>query len=359
MKLTISKINLLVALRTVAPAAPSRASLPVLSNVLISATDAGLVLAATNLEMAIMAQADATVDAQGKTTASARLLTDLVASFDAPEVEMELDAGMLKLRSGGSKAQLTTIDAGDFPPVNWYANSGIVFAGGELPRILDMVTFAASTDEARPVLHGVQVRHAGNYLTWAATDGFRVSVVEKEMPGVGWNAIIPAKALAAVAKLAAGGLVTMSMSINSDKAHFTGAGWALSASLIDGNFPDYTVIMPKKFTFQAEIARNDVLNAIARAYLFRGEKGIVRMAFEPGRVTVTGQAEEAGNSETVVDCKTMDALEVAFNVTFIRELLSTMTGETVTIQGKDGKSPVMFTGSDADFRHVLMPMHVG
>ncbi|HET6845773.1 MAG TPA: DNA polymerase III subunit beta, partial [Anaerolineales bacterium] len=179
MKATVPQEKLAHGLGLVSRAVAPRSTLPVLGNILIASDEGRLRLSATNLELGITCWIPARIEQNGSTTVPARTFSDLVSTLPAEQVMLSLDTRTqtLNVRGGTSTNDIKCIDAQEFPPTPGADLDGAVqLDAAEFREMIQQVAFAASTDEARPVLMGVLLQVEKDKLTLAAADGFRLSV---------------------------------------------------------------------------------------------------------------------------------------------------------------------------------------
>ena len=209
MKVSVSQQSLAHGLGIVSRAVSPRSTLPVLSNVLVATDEGRLRLSATNLEMGITNWIGARIEEEGSITVPARTFADLVNTLPADQLSLTLNARTqtLTVRCGTSVTDIKGIDAQEFPPMPATdVSEGVQIKVSDFKEMIQQVTFAASTDEARPVLEGVQLSMDGSTISMAATDGFRVAVKTldfsepPEGPVTNFTALLPASALAEVGK---------------------------------------------------------------------------------------------------------------------------------------------------------------
>jgi DNA polymerase-3 subunit beta len=200
--------NLARGLQVVSRAVSTRSTLPVLANVLLKTEDAGLKLTATNLEIGITYWVPGKIDQDGSTTVPARLLTDLVNSLPSSErVDLELQAGdTLHIRCGRFETHIKGIDADEFPAIPMAGERPTTRISQKVLRTaLEETTFAAASDEARPILTGVLARFEGDRVTLAAADNYRIAV--KTIPVLDpveeTSLVIPARSLNELARVLA------------------------------------------------------------------------------------------------------------------------------------------------------------
>ncbi len=376
MKVSCLQENSARGLSLVARAVATRSTLPVLGNVLLATDHGRLRLSATNLELGISCWIGAKVDDDGAITVPARTFVDLVNTLPNDTVSMDLTVRTLTLnvRCGAFNNDIKCIDAQDFPPFpSVEANSGLTLNVEDLRQMIGQVVLAASTDDARPVLTGVLIEITGDTMTLAAADGFRLSVrsaqLGEKVSGT-TKAIIPARALAELGRILSDGeeTVTMTLPPNRGQVIFRSKNVELVSQLIDGTFPDYRSIIPTSYTTRSVMSTNALLKACKAADIFAREAAhSARLhispgsQLEPGKVEITATAAETGSNETVVDA-TVDggAIEIAFNVRFLVEVLNVIDTPNVALETSSTSSPGVIkpVGRD-DFLHVVMPMHLG
>ncbi len=376
MKVSCLQENLARGLSLVARAVATRSTLPVLGNVLLATDHGRLRLSATNLELGISCWIGAKVDEDGAITVPARTFVDLVNTLPNDTVSMELAVRTLTLnvRCGAFNNDIKCIDAQEFPPFpSVEADSGLTLNVEDLRQMIGQVVLAASTDDARPVLTGVLIEITGNTMTLAAADGFRLSVrsaqLGEKVSGT-TKAIIPARALAELGRILSDGeeTVTMTLPPNRGQVIFRSKNVELVSQLIDGTFPDYRSIIPTSFSTRSVMSTSALLKACKAADIFAREAAhSARLhitpgtQLEPGKLEITATAAETGSNETVVDA-TVDggAIDIAFNVRFLVEVLNVIDTPNVALETSSTSSPgVIKPVGREDFLHVVMPMHLG
>ena len=376
MKVTVLQENLAHGLSIVSRAVSPRSTLPVLANVLIATDEGRLRLSATNLELGITCWIGAKVEEEGSTTVPARTFADLVGQLPDPQVSLSLDARTqtLNIRSGASTNDVKCIDAQEFPPmpVPDFENA-IQINIADFKEMIQQVAFAASNDEARPVLMGVLVNVDKDTVTMAAADGFRLSVRKATLstsvsPAI--SAIIPARALLELARIASDGdeMVQMVLPKGRGQVVFRVKDAELVSQLIDGTFPDYQQIIPRSYKSRTLVSTASLLKACKQAEIFAREgSNVVRLniknsgELQPGEVEISAHSEETGSNETIVEA-TVDGvpLLIAFNVKFLREVLEVVKTPNVAIETSAANAPgVVRPVGDEFFQHVIMPMHLG
>ncbi|MBT3320888.1 MAG: DNA polymerase III subunit beta [Anaerolineae bacterium] len=377
MKITILQENLARGLGIVSRAVSPRSTLPVLANILIATDEGRLRLSATNLELGITAWIPAKVEEEGTTTVPSRTFSDLVNALPGDQVQLNLatETQTLNIKSGTSVNDVKCIDAEDFPPLSTPdMENAIQLNVVDFKEMIQQVAFAASSDEARPVLMGVLLTVTGDEIIMASADGFRLSVrkatlsapIEKPI-----NAIIPARALSELARIAGDGADLISMTVPEGRGQvvFRVKDAELVSQLIEGTFPDYEQIIPRTHKSRTIVSTAALLKACKQAEIFaRDGTNVARIEIKgtdddmaPSEIEISAQSEETGSNETIVEA-TVDGigLLIAFNVKFLREVLEIIKTPNVALETSAPNAPGVIRPIDDDgFTHVIMPMHLG
>jgi len=382
MKVIVLQENLAHGLSIVSRAVSPRTTLPVLANILVATDEGRLRLSATNLELGITCWIGAKIEEEGSTTVPARTFVDLVATLPAEQVSLNLNATTqtLNMRCGASNTDIKCIDAQEFPPLPVPEMEGAIQINvADLKEMIQQVVFAASVDEARPVLMGVLMTVDKDTITMAAADGFRLSVRKATLPTNASlsqsvpqpvTAIIPGRALSELARVAADGneMIAMVLPKARGQVIFRVKDVELVSQLIDGTFPDYQQIIPRSYKSRTLLSTQALLKACKQAEIFAREgSNVARLnikssgELEPGSVEIFAQSEETGSNETVV-AATIEGvgLLIAFNVKYMREVLEVIKTPNVALETSVPNAPgVIRPVGDDNFLHVIMPMHLG
>jgi len=390
-KLTCLQENLSKGLSVVGRAVATRSTLPVLSNILLSAEEGRLKLAATNLDIGINCWIGARVEEEGATTVPARLFTELVNSLPPEQIEMELTVRTqsLNLRCGRFEANVKGIDASEFPPVS--TAEDLEGEGQQvttslkpelLRKVIQQVAFAAASEETHPFLSGALTSFEGDKLTLVATDGYRLSVRSVDLPEEvtePLKVIVPARTLTELARIATEAdeeqPIEIMVTPNRSQILFHLKGKAegpvlimdLVSQLIESTYPDYQSLIPKTYNTRTIVDREAFLKALKVAALFaRDRDNMVRLQIAPGgelmpgHVTVVATSRQYGDNVGEVDASVEGSpLEIAFNVKYLIEVLSVLESSQVILETTTASSPGVIKPADGEeFIHVIMPMYL-
>ena len=380
MKLSILQENLAKGLAIVGRAVSARSVLPVLQNVLLATDQGQLKLSATDLSTSITCWIGAKIEEEGAATVPARLLGEFVNSLPSEQIDMELvtRTQTLHLACGRTEANIKSIDAQEFPLIPTADEAErLSIDAATFRQMIAQVTFAAATDESRPILTGALADFQDDKLTMAAADGFRLSVrsahLDEAVPA-SVGIIIPARALQELGRVAAGleEGVEVILPPKGNQVLFRlespdlGGAIELVSQLIEGNFPDYNQIIPTGHSSRTVVRTQDFLQAARIALLFaRDAANIVRIKITPssdgpGNLVVAATAAEIGDDVSQVDATVDgDEIEIAFNGRYLIDVLGAMETPQIILETSSPSSPGVFRPvGDEDFVHVIMPMHI-
>lgn len=397
MRVSCLQENLAKGLSIVGRAVSTRSTLPILGNILLEAKDDRLRLAATNLEIGINCWVAAKVEDEGSITVPARLLAEFVNSLPAERIDLELTVRTqtLRLTCARYNANMKGIDAADFPIIPMFdgddgdgvIGTEIALEAAGLRKMVDQVVFAASTDESRPMLTGVEVSFQDERLRMAATDGYRLSIrsVPLNTPlDEPTTVIVPAKSLGELARISSDADAAFPVRVmvtgarNQILFQVQGTGERgnfdrveLVSQLIDANFPDYRAIIPKSHDTTTIVDTAALLKAMRVAFLFaRDNANIVRLAVEPpsgsasngnGQVRLTASSAEMGDNVSEIDASVEgDGLEIAFNARYMIDVLSQIDEPQIVLETTEATRPGTLRPiglGEEEFLHVVMPMN--
>ena len=361
MKFKVSREKMLKALQRVISTIGNRSTLPILGNVLIEAEGAGLKLITTDLEIRISTGVEAAVDEAGRTTVPAKKLLALVSRFTDDELVFECDERHhATLCCGNSKCKLLGLSADDFPADTEFTPvRRLVYKESDLRRIFSQITYAVSLDDSRKVLHGVLCACKDNLVSFVATDGKRLAVVEKlpeSFEGTEGEVIVPLRAANEIKRLA-DGEEKITIEIGDKQAAFITDTVVVTSKLIEGNYPNYRLVIPSRFNSQISVPTQAFLAKIELvSQVLSDSNSYVVLSFADNQLKVQAASAEIGEGLAIVEIEYAgEPIEVSFNPAFLAEPLRAVAVDHITMNLNDGISPVAIDGSDG-FLYVIMPM---
>jgi DNA polymerase III subunit beta len=363
MKVVCRRDELTQRLSIVSRAVSTRASVQILSGVLLRAEGGRLHLAATDMELSLRSSLDAQVEGEGAVVVPGRLLVDLVRLLPAEEVTFEHrpEEGVVHVTCGPSTASLHTYAAEDFPRLpDLDAVGTFTVARESLLDTVSRVARSASRDESRPVLTGILVRFEGGKLVMAATDSYRLSVKETPLAGDSpeLEAIIPARALAELSRIATAG-DSVELGVHENQVVFAADDVWLTSRRIDGQFPNYKQLLPETFEHEVTLPRAELLDVVRRVAVMAQRNSPLRLRFAEGELTVSAQTQDVGESrESLPAAFSGEPLEIGFNAEFLREGVESVTTDEIQLRLISPLRPGLIRAEGDDFWYLIMPIRL-
>ena len=363
MKIVCQRDELSQKLGVVSRAVSTRASVQILSGVLLRAETGRLHLAATDMELSLRSSLEAQIEGEGAVVVPGRLLVDLVRLLPESEVTIEhgADESVLHVTCGPSTATLHTYAAEDFPRLPDLDTVGTFTVGREtMLETISRVARSASRDESRPVLTGILVRFEAGKLVMAATDSYRLSVKETELEGdiPELEAIIPARALAELARIAQGG-DTIELGVHENQVVFAADDVWLTTRRIDGQFPNYKQLLPETFEHDVSLPRGEVLDVVRRVGVMVQRTSPIQLRFADGELTVFARTQDVGEAKESLPVQfSGEPLEIGFNAEFLREGIESIAADEIQLRLISPLRPAVIEGGDDDPTYLIMPIRL-
>jgi DNA polymerase-3 subunit beta len=345
-----------------------RNTIPILANVLIAAQKKEIYMTATDLEVGVRGNVEGEVTREGTVTVNAKKLYEIIREVPDEQVQLKrLENEWVEIRSGKSVFKIVGMDAREFPQFpNFDGKQLSSTPSATIRGMIERTIFAVSTDETRYSLNGVFVEQGeGGKVRMVATDGHRLSFDERELGSLGLTkgVILPRKGLSELRKLLESndeGVV--SIGFRENMALVTKDKVELFMRLIDGDFPDYTKVIPKGNPNLAKMEHDELLQALRRVSIISSEryKGI-KMDFSSGRISLSANNPDLGEAVEEIDAEYQGKpISIGFNARYLLDVLGVLSGEAeIDIELKDELSPSIIRKSgDEGYLYVLMPMRL-
>lgn len=345
-------------------AAGSRATLPILNNVLIKAVDGKVMLVATNLDMAIVSYLGVASATNGEITVPARLLADFISNLPKGEVKLEAVDSKLTVASLKYKSTFNGTPAEDFPELpDINESESVIYRMGidTFKAGINEVKIACSSDTTRPALTGVYFNTFENNLYIAATDGYRLAeklFIEKVESDV--KAIVPASCLADVLGAMSDNMNEIEVVFDNSQVRFRLGEIEITSKLIDGSFPDYRRLIPEVVNADIKLNKAELLRVVKLAALFsRGVGGsiVCEAKKETGTFAVSSIANEFGENASELEAEIEADGRVVLNSRYLIDVINVLEEESLSF-GVSGKlAPVVIRNEKKnDYTHIIMPL---
>ena len=363
LRIVVPRDELSSKLGVVARAVSSRTAVLVLGGIQLRVEGSRLHLAATDMELSLRASLDAQVGAEGAAVVPGRLLLDIVRAL--PDVDVTIDhrpdEAAVVVTAGSATYRIHTYSVEDFPRLPDVDLGALHTVDGDaLVETIGRVSRSASRDESRPVLTGILVRFEPGKIVMAATDSYRLAVKETVVTGAlpELEAIIPARALQELARIAAGA-GELQLGVQENHVVFGADGAWLTTRRIDGQFPNYRQLLPEQFEYELALGREEVLEVVRRVSLMAQRNSPLRLRFGDGELAVSAQTQDVGEArESLPAPWTGDPLEIGFNAEFLRDGLESVQSETVRVKLISPLRPAVLEGDGDDYVYLIMPIRL-
>ncbi len=373
MKFKINQDHFSNGLQQVLNVVATRSTMPILSNVLIEASDGHISLTTTNLDLGIRCRIKAEVEEPGGITLPVRKLATIVRELPQSDIFIETsNNNQAKITSGGSLFRIMGISIEEFPPLPTFENRHVFELSQEdIVSMLKSVSYGQSTDENRYILNGVYFSFADEKLTLVATDGRRLALTALETEISEDNSgslILPAKTVAELERLLGKGekvkiafndrQVAFEIAIDADDSGLVDELYLVS-KIVEGKYPNYRQVIPKETEHRVKVERELMLECVHRAALVTSDKSnSVRLKVSKNLLEISGSSSEYGEShESMAIAYDGPEVQVAFNPQFLMEPLKALTKDEVFFEFKDEMSPGLFKTLD-NFICVIMPLRL-
>ena len=365
MKLTAPREEILAPLQSVIGVVERRQTMPVLSNVLITARNNRLSLTGTDLEVELVSTREQQVAQAGEITVPGRKFLDILKALpERVEVTITTDGDRHVIRAGRSRFTLATLPAAEFPLVDEInAQQTLKVSHAEFRRLIDKTHFSMAQQDVRYYLNGMLIEAEGRVLRAVATDGHRLALAETALETASrtrQQVIVPRKGVLELQRILGGeGDIDLAIGTNHVRAEI--GGIRFTSKLIDGRFPEYGRVIPANASRIIDADRDILRQSLQRTAILSNEKyrGI-RLNIKPGVLTLQAHNPEQEEAEDQIEVGyTGEEIEIGFNVNYLLDALGAIDTDRVSIGLTDSNSSCLITapGSEAA-RYVVMPMRL-
>jgi DNA polymerase-3 subunit beta len=319
------------------------------------------------MDVSLRVPVEAQVIRPGQVVLPARLLLDVARALPAAEVSLELRPAEqdVELISGSATFHIRTLRSEDFPPFpDPDPTNAVSIPVESFIQTATKVAGSASRDETRPVLTGILVSAAERELSMVATDSYRLSVKETQLPAAlssSFEVNVPARALQELARVGAGtGDEELGISVLQNQVVFSLGKVILSSRLIDGQFPNYRQLLPESFEHELRVNAAELAEVVRRISLLAQKNAPLRLAFGSGELTVSAQTPDVGEAQESLPVGFQgEALEIGFNPEFLRDGLEAVEEGDLLLKLISPLRPGLIESADGNgFRYLIMPIRL-
>lgn len=367
MKIVIEQNELLKSLKHVLGVIERRVTIPILGHVMIKASHEATVIIGTDTDIEVTAATTADVAESGSIAPHAQTLYDIVKELPAgSEIAMETKSGgRLAISCGKARFDLAILPAEEFPRMlGGEMTAQFDIASDDLKRMIDKTKMAMNDTESRSYLNGIFMHAQNNTLRAVATDGHRLARYEipapdgaEKFPGI----IIPSKTVNEVRRIIDSGDAVVTISASERMIHFKAGAIELLSKQVDGTYPDYERIIPKRGKHHVTTLTSDLAKAINLvSIVMMGKTKAVKIVVAHNSMTLSGRDAERGTAEQEIIAEySGEQIETGFNSDYARDMLQQISSKSLDTYIDDPASAILF-GESEDPRalYIIMPLRV-
>lgn len=367
MKFVSIRSNMKDAINAVQRASGENANLPILRNIIITAGDDGISIAATNLEFAITATISGKIIEGGRVTVPANLIGNLIGGLQSDRLNFESRGDNLEIKTDNYSAVLQGLPADDFPITPKVADRGhyIEIKGIFLKEAIQQASVASQFSDLRPELNSVLLDFSLETLKLVSTDGFRLAektvaanlfIAKAPDP---FRVLVPLRTTQELLRVI-GNDDTVRLYHDANQILFKTENIELISRLSEGNFPDYAAIIPSSFATEININREEFLNAVKLAAVFGQKNNELKIAIHPNKKAIeVASADQAfGENNYLLPAKIKGgATETLFNIRYLSDAVRSIVGEEIFMGLQEETNPALIKSStDESYLYVLKPI---
>lgn len=339
-------------------------TLPVLNSILLIATGKTLKLRATNLNLGIEIEIPARIEKEGLVAVVGSTLHGIFSNIlERDSVSLEEENGNLLIKTKKNKIKLRGQPYEDFPTIPKVSGDHFEIEEKKLVDGIKSVYYSSSPGDIKPEISSVFLHTEGDNLVFVSTDSFRLAEKKiklkkkEEIPSI----LIPFKNVVEILRVFGGGKGTLKVSFNKNQISFASENVYLTSRIIDGVFPDYRQIIPKEFTTNVTLLKEDLLGALKLSNIFSDKFNQVSLKVSPkDRVfEISSTHNDIGENKTFLDAAiTGEKVELGFNYRYLLDCFQSITTDSLSLRLSGPAKPIVITPvADPSFTYLVMPMN--
>jgi DNA polymerase III subunit beta len=374
LKCSILRSDLIEGLNSLQNITNKRATLAILSNILIETTNDSLILTGTDLEIGLQLHVPADIHAQGALTLPSKKLFEIVRESGSESIQIEeTENSWVIISAGFSTYNLAGVASEEFPKFpEFEENSFVSFEAGIFSELIDKIIYSVANEQENTysltnVLFEAEKKDGRSYLRMISSDGHRLSIMEKDVVAdidrLNLNPVtlIPKKGIQELKKFC-DTLDTVEISFEKKQMVARSDNSIMVIRLKQGEFPQYKAIVDAvQLENKIEIERIPFLDSLKRINIFTEDIfHTIQLEIENGQMILTSQNADLGNAKDIQELNYEgDPLILGFNCRYFIDSLQVMECDTVEAYINSNNSPcLMKSDVDTGFLSIIMPMQL-
>ncbi len=363
MKFECVQEQLLIGAQLVERVAGKHATLPVLSCILLVAQKNSLILRATNLEFGIEYELPAKVSAEGVAAIPAGAFSNTIAGiYNSANVTCELEENNITISTSSSKTIIKTLQSEDFPSLPTVSTKPIRLGVADFLRGIKSVWYSASPSTIKPEIGSVYIYPESTTLVFVATDSFRLAekIITTQQSYEFEPILLPVRSVPEIIRVLERTEGSLEVRISEHQISFTIGNIFLTSRLTQGTFPDYRQIIPKNYTSEVIVLKQDLVSSLRKTAIFSGKFNQVSLHIHPKKkvFSVSARSDIGENNDSISGAISGEELDISFNLKYLTDSFSSLSGDSVSLSAAGQSKPlVVRDAADKSFLYLVMPMN--
>lgn len=356
------------AVQSVIPAIASKTSTPIFGGMHIIAANQTIRLEAMDINLSMSCELKGEIEEEGEIVIAAIRFSELVRNFNGETVKITKNNNdnNVRLQSGKADYKILLMNVNDYPKYpKIEAAQSFTLEDEKIKELIKKTAFACSTDTARPLFTGVLCEIKEGKITFVGTNTHRLAIRTLPIENTpDMSLIIPSSVLKEINKNLNGKLPQEAkFSLINNQLMVSIDDWTVVSRLIEGRFPDYKRVIPPEFTVKTKVNVKEFGGAVSRMSLCSGSDdnySIVKISIDAGELKVMSSSPDVGTGEEVIACETEgNAINVAFNATYILDIMKNLETEEAELNLNNSLSPVCIKPTDqSEYIYIVTPVRV-
>ena len=369
MKLICYKDKIIKALNSVVKGVASKTTMPILEGILIQTNDNEIKLTTYDLEIGIEYTMECEIEEQGSTVVNATMFTEIIRKLPDSEIKISLNENnLLTIECEGSLYKLATMNPDEFPELpKIEVENSIELEQSALKNMIRKTIFAVSTEENRPIFTGCLFEIKNNKLNVVAIDGFRLALrtINLPTPTVDFEAVIPAKTVNEVNKILNDSFESVKIGVSKNQALFEMENCKLVTRILDGEFLNYTSVIPNNWQTRIRVEKSNLQNSFERISLIsassieKEKKYPVKVSIDLGKMTISCTNQTGDAKEELFISTEGQNIEAGFNPKYFLDSLKAIDEEEIYVEFGSNISPCLIKSVEhSDYVYMILPIRL-
>lgn len=365
MRFTVNTKEMNEAISVVSKAIPAHSSLPILEGIYIYACENTLFLKCSDLSLQIETEIPAEIDEEGAAVLPGKLCADLIRRLNGENILFESENNSLKIRSGRVKSSLQIVSADEYPEIARVKDEfSAEISQATLKSMIRQTSFAVSIDETKPILGGICLKFTDTkQLTMVALDGFRLAMRTEQIENCTGEKqiVIPYRALMEISNILSNDDEKIKLVFSSTHIKLEIGTTRLISRLLEGEYVNYSSILPKNFATKVSVNVNELRNSAERALLMARESksNMIRLNFQSDLLKITANSEKGSINDEIEINLVGKELEIAFNAKYILDVMKVLDDEIIFMNMNNSVTPCVIVPTEGNkYYYMILPVRL-